>query len=249
MLRYRDALGRADVGMLGSPPQPPAPPLSSRPGPRCYLGAHPGPPHVGTRAPRGYRRISGRDGAGTPRPPPRARRPAPTSCATRLEMRTARRTRPLFRSPSGRSPASRPPGAMAAFNGGDRRPPPRGPAPRAVRPALPRAVRSCAERGRWSGAARPPPAPALRRGSIPSHPLPRAAPPRGGRSSGGRERQRETEARGGGVGGSRGTNRRKETRGRGDARVRRRGGEKRDGHGERGGDRMGAGWAQGQGKG
>lgn len=201
----------------------------------------PDPPTERLGHPRGYRRISGGDNAGTPRPPPRFRRPAPTSCATRLEMRTARRTRPLFRSPSGRSPPSRPPGAMAAFNGGDRRPPPRGTEPRAVRPALPRAVRSCAERGRWSGAARPPPpppAPALHRGSIP--PSPRAAPPRGGRGSGGTERHRETEARGGGVGGSGGANRNRETRGGGWEGGK--GWERGRGGGE--GDRMGTGWAQ-----
>lgn len=174
MLRYRDALRRADVGMLGSPPQPPAPPLSSRPGPRCYLGAHPGPPHVGTRAPRGYRRISGRDGAGTPRPPPRARRPAPTSCATRLEMRTARRTRPLFRSPSGRSPASRPPGAMAAFNGGGSPAAPPGPrTPRCPSGAAPRCAELCGARQMERGGTAPPgprPPPGL-------HPIP-PPPPR-----------------------------------------------------------------------
>lgn len=236
-------------GCSGVPRSPP--PLLSPPtqDPAAISGRTPDPPTLGLGHPGGiggYREGTAR-GPPAPRPAPAAPHPPPVPpgwrCAPRAERgrsfgprRGGRRRRAL-------------PGPWPLSTGGDRRPPPRGPAPRAVRPALPRAVRSCAERGRWSGAARPPPAPALRRGSIPSHPLPRAAPPRGGRSSGGRERQRETEARGGGVGGSRGTNRRKETRGRGGARVRRRGGEKRDGHGERGGDRMGAGWAQGQGKG
>lgn len=184
---HRDALLSGCVGTLRhgdaqEPPAPLSPPTQgSAPGPRCYVGDHPRPPHGAARAPPGLSADIGRGQRGDPPPP--APLPPPRTHLLRHQAGDAHRAphAAALSVPVGAVAAVAPPRGHGRFQrGGSAAAPPGHRTPRCPSGAAPRCAELCGARQMERGGTAPPapPGPRPPPGLHPTLPPRRPAPRR-----------------------------------------------------------------------